>query len=67
MAAACGQRRMNLAALYFSSPCRALKTHHEAPALNVRFWPKADMPQNAIDVAIRGKADMGWCSANVCF
>jgi hypothetical protein len=26
----------------------------------------ADMPKNAIDVAIGGKADMGWCSANVC-
>jgi len=23
------------------------------------------MPKNAIDVAIGGKADMGWCSANV--
>jgi hypothetical protein len=31
-----------------------------APALqNVRYWPKADMPKNAIDVAIGGKADMG--------
>jgi len=25
---------------------------------DVRFWPKADMPKNAIDVAIGGKADM---------
>ena len=33
---------------------------------DVRYWPKADMPKNAIDVAIGGKADMGWCSANVC-
>jgi hypothetical protein len=31
------------------------------------FGPKADMPKNAIDVAIGGKADMGWCNANVCF
>src|SRR5262249_34007500 len=34
---------------------------------NVRFWPKADMPKNAIDVAIGGKADMTFCSAHVCF
>src|SRR5262245_34893884 len=25
---------------------------------HVRFWPLADMPKNAIDVAIGGKADM---------
>jgi hypothetical protein len=24
----------------------------------VRFWPKADMPKNAIDVAFGGKADI---------
>ena len=29
--------------------------------------PIADMPKNAIDVAFGGKADMGWCTANVCF
>jgi hypothetical protein len=34
---------------------------------HVRFWPKADMPKNAIDVAIGGKADTPFCSANVCF
>jgi hypothetical protein len=32
-----------------------------------RFWRKADMPKNAIDVAIGGKADMAYCSANVRF
>ena len=31
-----------------------------------RFWPKADMTQNAIDVAIEGKADVPFCAANVC-
>src|SRR5262245_25907868 len=36
-------------------------------SLDVRYWPKADMVKNAIDVAIGGKADMGWCGANVCF
>jgi hypothetical protein len=34
---------------------------------NVCYWPKADMPKNAIDVAIGGKADMGCCTAYVCF
>ena len=33
---------------------------------DVRFWPKADMPKNAIDVDIGGKADMAFCGANVC-
>jgi hypothetical protein len=31
----------------------------------IRFWGKADMPKRAINVAIGGKADMGYCSANV--
>jgi hypothetical protein len=34
--------------------------------LDVRFWPKADMPKNAIDVAVGGKANMPFCAANVC-
>jgi hypothetical protein len=34
---------------------------------HVRYWPKADMPKNAIDVAIGGKADMPLCTAYVCF
>jgi len=38
-----------------------------AELLNVRFWPKADMPKNAIDVAIGGKADMAIALQNVCF
>ena len=29
--------------------------------------PKADMPKDAIDVAIGGKADMGLCAAHVRF
>jgi len=33
----------------------------------VRYWPKADIPNNAIDVAIGGKADMGYRTAHVCF
>jgi hypothetical protein len=33
----------------------------------VRYWPKADMPKNAIDVAIGRKADMRLCTAYVCF
>ena len=35
--------------------------------LNVRFWPKPDMPKNAIDVAIGGKADMPFCTACIYF
>jgi hypothetical protein len=34
---------------------------------HVRYWSKADMPKNAIDVAIEGKADMTFCTAHVCF
>jgi hypothetical protein len=32
---------------------------------NVRYGSTADMPKNAIEVAIGGKADMAYCSANV--
>ena len=32
---------------------------------DVRFWPKADMPKNAVDVAIGAKADMPLCTAYV--
>jgi hypothetical protein len=31
------------------------------------FGGIADMPKYTINVAIGGKADMGWCTANVCF
>jgi hypothetical protein len=31
------------------------------------FGGKADMTKNAINVAIGGKADMRFCTANVCF
>jgi len=31
------------------------------------FWPKTDMPKNAINVAIGGKADMSLCAAHVRF
>jgi len=34
---------------------------------DVSYWPKADMPKNAIDVAFGGKADMPCCTAYVCF
>jgi hypothetical protein len=34
---------------------------------NVRFWPKADMPKHAINVAFGGKADMTIALRNVCF
>jgi hypothetical protein len=34
---------------------------------NVRYWPKADMLKNAIDVAIGVKADMPFYTAHVCF
>jgi len=36
-------------------------------AIDVRFWPQADMLKNAIDVAIGGKADMTLCAAHVRF
>jgi hypothetical protein len=29
--------------------------------------PIADMPKDAMDVAIGGKADMAYCGAHVCF
>jgi len=32
---------------------------------NLRFWPKADIPKNAANVAIGGRANIGWCSAHV--
>ena len=35
--------------------------------LNVRFWPKADVLKNAIDVAFGGKADLPFCTAHDCF
>jgi hypothetical protein len=35
--------------------------HH----LHVRFWPLADIPYVAFDVAFGAKADMAYCSANV--
>ena len=43
---------------------------HTAPLCanhRFRFWRKADIPKNAIDVAIGGKADMDYCTAYVCF
>jgi hypothetical protein len=36
-------------------------------SVDVYYWPEADVLKNAIDVAIGGKADMTFCSANVCF
>jgi hypothetical protein len=34
---------------------------------DLRFWPKADMPKNAIYVAMGGKADMPFWTAYVGF
>jgi len=34
---------------------------------NVRYWPFADIPYVAFDVAFGCKADMTYCTANVCF
>jgi hypothetical protein len=31
------------------------------------LWPKSEMPKNAINVAIGGKADMAYRGAHVCF
>jgi hypothetical protein len=33
--------------------------------LHVRFWPLADIPYAAFDVAIGGKADVPFCTAYV--
>jgi hypothetical protein len=33
---------------------------------DVRYWPKADR-ESAFAVAIRGKADIAFCGAHVCF
>ena len=34
---------------------------------NVRFWHKADIPSALHMSAFGGKADIGFCAANVCF
>ena len=34
---------------------------------DVRYWPNADMPKNAIYVAVGGKADMPFCTAKSAF
>ena len=36
-------------------------------AADVRFWHLADMAAPPINVRFRGKADMAFCTANVCF
>src|SRR5262245_61173430 len=43
------------------------RVRQRCTGLGVRYWPKADMPKNAIEVAIGGKADIGECTAHVCF
>ena len=35
-------------------------------ARNVRYWHKADMPVALHMSAFGGKADMAYCTANVC-
>jgi hypothetical protein len=42
-----------------------LRTPHRRA--QIAFRRKADMPTNAIDVAIGGKADMTYCNAHVRF
>jgi hypothetical protein len=37
------------------------------PLGDVRYWPIADIRMNAFSVAFGGKADMAFCTANVCF
>jgi hypothetical protein len=32
---------------------------------NIRFWPKADIPNCTAHVAFRGKADMPFCTAYI--
>jgi hypothetical protein len=34
---------------------------------DVRYWALSGQSNVAFDVAFGGKADMGWCNANVCF
>jgi hypothetical protein len=34
---------------------------------DVRYWPLADVPSCTAYVRFREKADMGRCTANVCF
>ena len=51
-----------------NAPVNALAVYFwwEPKFLNVRFWPKADVRENASNVAFGGKADIAYCSANVC-
>ena len=46
------------------SPTRSQKP---VSRLNVHYWPLADIPDVAFDVAFGGKADMPCCNANVRF
>jgi putative ABC transport system substrate-binding protein len=44
---------------------RADELTNQVRPRDVRYWPKADMPQNAINVALGSKADMPFCTAYV--
>src|SRR5262245_61173366 len=48
-------------------PSKSCKRSRQILLPNVRFWPKADMPKNAIDVAVGGNADMTLEGLHVCF
>src|SRR5262245_21151410 len=40
---------------------------HWARLINVRYWPKVEIPGCTAHVRFRGKADMSLCTAYVCF
>jgi len=50
---------MNLAAQYFNSPYRVLKTIHESPRPNVRCWPKADLLKCLLFGRFQGQSGRG--------
>src|SRR5262245_703109 len=49
------------------SNVRVVKADITRAMQNVRYWPKAGIPNVAFDVAFGGKADMAFCAACVCF
>ena len=52
---------------YSASLTRSSNSKASLNCPGIRLWPKSEMPKNAIDVAIEGKADMTCCAAYVCF
>src|SRR5262245_22296178 len=51
----------------FGQELRRPKYSTPQTMFNVGYWPRADVPKNATDVAIGGKSDMPFCTANVRF